>query len=256
MLSAQEIDTIQHMYKRLGTIRSVQRNLGYSLSTVHKYVRKKFPNDNIQPKTALISKNELLIGTYVGIWMGDGTQYMDSGSYTIKICSSKKNTALNKFIVQLILLLFNKKAHYNADPIKNDLYIRMRSKFIYHFIYEFTAQEKNKTKTIRLKNELCEYSDNFLLGILLGLTLSDGYIKKSLIFRTTSERLAKNYADILRKYNFNPTLTKKARNELNWSDIVTVRLGTKETETIISVFNHAIKTNVSSKMCINQLKYG
>ncbi len=255
-LHPRAISEIQQEYKKTQSIRAVHRQLGHSLSTIHKYVRQKFPNTTPQQRiTAVKTKSELLTGIYVGLWMGDGTQYTDNGAYTTKICSSKTNIELNQFVQKLIKTLFGKKTHTNVHPKKNDLYIRMYSKFIYNYIYAFVAVQESKTHTVQLKQHISNYSEKFLRGVLLGLTLSDGYVKKTLVFRSTSHQLALNFASILEKYGFTPTIRKKVRKQPNWNDITTVRLGIYDTKNIISLLNKTILETGISKMSVQQLKY-
>ena len=89
-LQQEEIGKLSEAYKKYGTLREVSRKLARSPNTVKKYVslKMKIKTQNIVRK--VYCENDLLIGTYVGICWGDGTQYFDH-SCTIKICSNKND---------------------------------------------------------------------------------------------------------------------------------------------------------------------
>ena len=100
--------------------------------------------------------------------------------YTVKICSNKRQKKLNKFIQEVISGLFGKNTCLINEKNTNRAYIKFSSKFIYYFIFDYVKIVGNKTRTVRLKNDIETYSTEFLKGVLLGLSLSDGHLDKSI----------------------------------------------------------------------------
>jgi len=124
-LSREKIEQVVELYKRCNSLRKVCEQLDISISSAHKYVsqNKIINKHNIIDR--LNSSDERLIGLYVGLWMGDGTQYYDHG-YTIKICSDKRNILLNKFIQEKILELFSKNTNLKEISKTNQAYIKLK----------------------------------------------------------------------------------------------------------------------------------
>lgn len=170
----------------------------------------------------LSTKNEFLIGLYVGAWCGDGTQYLDRG-YRIKICCHSDDKELIKFIQELLLKLFNKKTHILYEK-RHRASVRFNSKFIYKFIHNYVEFTGIKTHSIGLKNEINEYTDEFLKGFLLGALLTDGYLKDRFRFNVTSKKFAENIFQILQKFGFMPRYYIQKRELQGWKDLHAVYL--------------------------------
>lgn len=203
---------------------------------------------------SLKSINETLIGTYIGIWSGDGTQFYDKG-YTIKICCHSENKKLIQFYRFILNELFGKSViNFENDKGYRSV-LRFYSKFIYNFVLEYIKYEGTKTYSICLKKEIEEYSDEFLEGFILGLTLTDGYLKKKYYFNVTSEMLAKNVQVILKKWNFNPSLYIHDRGKYNWKNLHMVRLNSKDTYKLKLKLDLILK-RLNYKEPILNLKYG
>ena len=203
-----EIASFLDLYKKFGSLRKVANATNRSINTVKKYLVGKVEFNQQDKVFNANIENEILIGTYVGLWMGDGTQYHDpyDGSYTVKICSNKKRIYLNRFIENIIFRIYGKKSIILTSPQNNSAYIKLRSKFIYDFVYNYVSQDEGrKTYTVQLKKNIRYYSLDFLSGCLLGLMLSDGYMKKRSKYTSVSYKLAKNAFDIMIKFGFKPT---------------------------------------------------
>lgn len=99
----------------------------------------------------MATKDKRLIGIYVGLWMGDGTQYYE-GAYTIEICSHKCCSKLNLFIQRIIYLIFSKNTMLLKEKNTNRAYIKFRSKFIFDFIHAYVDfKDDKKTNSVQLK---------------------------------------------------------------------------------------------------------
>ena len=80
--------------------------------------------------------------------------------------------------------------------------IIVNSKYFTVFIKEYLYWEYGKKSyTIKLKNELYKYSNNFLRGFVKGLMNTDGYVEVSNVScASISERLLKNLLEIYDKF--------------------------------------------------------
>jgi len=84
-------------YNKNYTLRKISVLKQVSPNTVKKYLML----SNIKVKTLnIVNKlnvdDDFLIGLYVGVWCGDGTQYKDRGRNTIKICCNSNDKDMIK----------------------------------------------------------------------------------------------------------------------------------------------------------------
>lgn len=256
-LSNEKIERIIVEYKSGLSLRQLNMLLGVSIGSAHKYLSE----FNIIKKQNIVkelnSHDERLIGLYVGLWMGDGTQYWDKskGGYTVKICSNKNDVLLNQFIHNTILMLFGKKAKIINELKTNRAYIRFDSKFVFDFVYHYIMIDSGKkTYSVRLKEKVDSYSREFLEGCLLGLILSDGYLKHVLSFNVVSVNLAENLKTILEKFGFHPYIYIDNREKYHWGDIHAVKLYQKESRTLIMFLDDIIR-KLDYSYSFNELKY-
>lgn len=254
VVSQEEIDGFLSWYNQYKSLRKVSKLSKRSINTVKKYLssKVKFNLKNVAVKADL--SNELLVGTYVGLWMGDGTQYYEN-RYTIKLCSNKKQTELNEFIQLILSKLFDKKSNLILEQRTNRAYVKFYSEFIYNFVYNYVKVGKNKTLTVRLKNGIEDHSKDFLDGILLGLSLSDGYLKNKFRFNVISKELSKNLFNILKRAGFTPKLYIHNRSKWGWKDLYMVSLNQKESAILLKILNNSLK-KAGSKLGFLRLKYG
>ena len=166
-VTSEEINEFLKLYQDSGSLREVSRLTGRSVNTIKKYLIGKIPIKLCPRVSKVNSTDNLLVGVYVGLWMGDGTQYYDN-SYVVKFCSNKQQNDLNKFIQDIVFRLFNKQSWLIEDKNTNRAYIKLKSKFIYDFIYSYSSFGTNKTLSVGLKNNINQYSDKFLEGVTDG----------------------------------------------------------------------------------------
>ena len=254
-LSNKEIKELCKSYQHIGTLRGVSRKFGRSQNTIKKYVSRFMEVKRQNLVKGLASSDSRLIGTYVGLWMGDGTQYYDRG-FTIKICSDKRRKNLNNFIQDLIIRLFRKKSYIVEEKTTNRAYIKFASKYIFDFIYEYVILNVGKkTYSIKLKKNVNHHKIDFLEGCLLGLSLTDGYLKKFIRFNVISSRLAKNMYDILARFGFNPHHYIHDRREYGWKNLHMISLKKEESERLTRFLDEIIK-KLGYDHSFNKLKYG
>jgi hypothetical protein len=249
----EKIECIVYLYKERHSLREVCKQLNISIGSAHKYTSK----DNIINKHQIIdelhSKDECLIGLYVGIWMGDGTQYYDRG-YTVKICSDKRNVLLNKFIRDIIFRIFGKHTLLVNEIHTNRAYIKCDSKFIFNFIHKYTRYDGNKTYTVNLREDIHAYTKEFLEGCLLGLILTDGYLKHVLSFSVTSPQLANNVKQILKYLKFNPKEYIENRDRYKWKTLYIIKLSPKESR-ILETYLDEVLERLNCEHSFKELKY-
>jgi len=185
---------------------------------------------------SLKSNNPTLIGIYIGIWCGDGTQYYDNG-YRIKICCDNRDIEMIQFFKFILSQLFGKTVSHISRDRGHKAFLRFNSKFIYDFVFNYIKYDKNKTYTVCLIHNIDDYSKDFIDGFILGLTLSDGYTKDRFHFNVTSSYLAKNALDILKIKGFNPTYYIHDRNKYGWKDLHMVSLSKKQNKKLVDLFD-------------------
>lgn len=251
-ISKEKIISIEKVYSQTRSLSKTSRSLGISPNTVKKYASRKMNILTQNIVSGLKSNNDLLIGTYVGLWLGDGTQYYDRG-YCVKICSNKENRLLNQFIQNLIYELFGKSSELIEVKHTKQAYIRLYSKFIFNFIHKYIKQDNNKTYTVQLKDNIEVYSHDFIEGCLLGLALSDGYLKEKFVLTTTSPKLAENVIVILTKLEFHPKVYLHKRSKYGWKDLFMIRLAKEESKQLEIMFNVTLK-RLDIKFCFKELK--
>ena len=203
---------------------------------------------------SLKSNDETLIGLYIGIWCGDGTQYYDKG-YRIKICCHDQDKELIEFYKFVLERLFGKSITHTNKGIGHQAYLRFNSKFIYNFVSNYVSYTKNKTYSICLKNYFKKYSKNFLEGFILGLALTDGYLKERFYLNVISKKLAKNLSDALLFVGLKPKHYVSRRKKYGWKDLYTVRLNKEDSKKLISILNSLLR-RVKHDLDFRSLKYG
>jgi len=222
------VEVLRDAYARTGSLRLVGRVYDLSPNTVRSYV------DDLGVNTqelveSLRSTDDLLIGTYVGLWMGDGTQYREQrGKYTVKICCNADCVELNVFIRQLLLDLFGKRSSLFCRPNSKSAVLQFYSRFIFSFINTYVLFEENKTHSVRLRHVLLSYSRKFIEGCFLGLMLSDGSLKQQLRFNVTSFALSENMMELLSFFGFHPKRYVRYNTANGRKDLYLVWLGRVE----------------------------
>lgn len=183
--------------------------------------------------------DDVLLGVFIGLWIGDGSKFRErSGKCVVKIHIDKRNEQLIDFIKKILNSLFGVNAHLNLSG-KNSASVRIYSKFIYNYIDNYVSYEyKNKTKSIDLIKE--DKSKEFIKGVLLGLTLSDGYIKKRFVYTTISKKLAKTVENILRDFNYSVYKYVRDQSDKGWQDVISLTLTVKDTADLRRILNDAL----------------
>ena len=126
---------------------------------------------------------------------------------------------------------------------------------MFNFIGDYCHYGRNKTISVSLKKNIDHYSKTFIDGVLLGLALSDGHLKKRFKYNSISENLCNNVFNILIKKGFKPKRYLHDRSKWKWHDLHMISLGTKESELLLQEFNFILQ-NVGSNQKFQELKSG
>ncbi|MFT4250239.1 MAG: hypothetical protein ACMXYD_02675 [Candidatus Woesearchaeota archaeon] len=246
VVSRPEQALIRAFYEDYPSLKRVSRELGYSPNTVKKYVQEDFVVTKQNLVKKLRSRDERLIGLYVGMWMGDGTQFRSEGGYIVKVCLDSRNSELIAFTQWMFSELFGCVSWALTEKGNNRGYVKVHSKFIYEFIRKYCFFDDNKTASVRLKNSVQEYSREFLEGCLLGLTLTDGYLRRTFRFNVTSVALANNMKDILLYFGWSAKTYIQKRDNPRWASLIHTTLLVKDSREVTCVLDE----------CLEQLGYG
>ena len=228
--------------------------LGYSPNTVKKYVQGRYAVNSPRIVRSLQTSDERVIGVYVGLWMGDGTQYMDAGSYVVKFCLHADQNRMVEFIQELLMQLCEKPSHVVKSSLRQRQYVRLYSKFLFEWIAEYAVFSSRKTQTVRLRGAISTYSREFLEGFVLGLMLSDGYLKKKACFNVVSKGLASDMYAVLEEFGYAPRLYVHDRSSYGWSDLHMVWLRVTESQQL-SRFLDEVLSALGCGWSFRELKY-
>ncbi|MBS3147732.1 LAGLIDADG family homing endonuclease [Candidatus Woesearchaeota archaeon] len=97
-------------------------------------------------------------------------------------------------------------------------------------------------------------SSKFNEGFILGLALSDGYLKKKFILSTISKNLAAQLMGLLKQLKLTPKMYVHERKKYGWKDLFMVRLTNSESE-ILRVKLDEVITELGFKCTFDDLKY-
>ncbi len=227
-------------YENGSSLRKLNRIYNIGTSSLYYHLSKRGVIRKIRLVKFVKNDDSFLIGSFIGLWAGDGSKFRDKWMYTIKIHMNKNDHDLLRFIEELMFKLFDKKFNYYPENINNKATIRFRSRFIYDFIDRYLIYRNNKTLTVQLKKSLKEYDNNFLKGFLLGLILSDGYIKDKFILDSISKNLVNNLNLVLKKFNYYPKIYQRRPSSYGKHLLYRLVLNRKQTLKLKSFLNKVI----------------
>ncbi len=106
----------------------------------------------------------------------------------------------------------------------NKIDLTINSKDFYEFIKGYLIWDTNKTLSIRLKDKLSNYSNEFLIGFTRGLMDTDGFLNDSnVVCACISIKLMDNLAEIFAKFNIKTSRT-VVKGKENKKDLFYVRV--------------------------------
>ncbi|MFP4524388.1 MAG: LAGLIDADG family homing endonuclease [Candidatus Woesearchaeota archaeon] len=211
------------------SMRAIARREEVAVATIKKYLL--LSGVEVRERNIvrhLVCDDERLIGTYCGLWAGDGSQYYDKG-YRVKFCLHSGNKELIKFVQLVLRKLFGKESRFTHDHGKYSGFVIFSSRFIFEFVKEYLTYKRYKTKTVRLKRDVNRYSFAFLEGFFLGLMLSDGHLRHKVQYNSISAGLIANVIEVLWLFGITGPLSISDRSKYGWNDLFCLSLGKKQT---------------------------
>jgi len=251
---------ICEVYKSGDSIRIISKKYSIPRSTVYDNLNKFGILRRHVKIIDLKDRNQLIIGALVGLWAGDGSRYIDkNGRFTVKIHLSKNDRNLIEFIKFLYEKLFGKEPKlYSSNRNGNSASLKIDSKFIYYFFDKYLSYDPKgrKVYTIRLKTIIDRYSKDFLKGFLLGLVLSDGYLKDCFCFATVSKGLAENIIETLNIFNYKTYCYLFNNRNLigNWKPLYNVKIERSKVTDIKTFLNNTLR-NMKIERSFSEIKY-
>lgn len=227
-LANKEILLIKKLTNKSKSLRFISKQLGLNITTIYYQVRKFKPK---RQKDFVVNLNDFQIGELIGAFAGDGSYFHKdydykgnrTGHYTTRyFLSLKTDEPYANYLAELLTKM-------NLHPMKfirkedNVIHLTVYSKSFIKFIKSYLAWEKDKTLTIRLKDNFFVYSNDFLRGFARGLMDTDGFLNKSnAACACISKHLMSNLSEIFRKFGINHS-QKKLKRKGNQRDIYYVR---------------------------------
>ncbi len=200
----------------------------------NKHKKLRYYNSNYDK--VIIPEKPCILGEFLGVFSGDGSYFYDkkTGHHTIRIhLNANEDHKYALYLKNLIEEHFNKKVNMYYQS-KTQLILSFYSKKIFDLIDSF-LNIKEKTKNICLKNNIEEYSKEFLACFVRGVFDTDGSIQKYRIrVKTISEKLMKQVSHILSKFNINHKLVKVVDFRLNCRDCYEITIKKSEFKKFLS----------------------
>ncbi len=234
-LSSQDLLLIRKLTDEGKSLNYLSGLIGAGKPTIYYQVRKFKPRIK---KDFIVNLNDFQIGELIGAFAGDGNYYHRKYDYKINKSSHYKIryrlSSLTDIHYANYLIRLLKKLGLNPYIIKkkngNCIELTVNSKSYIEFIQKFLIWEKDKTYSIRLKENLESYSNDFLRGFARGLMDTDGFLNPAnSVCVCISERLIDNLSDIFIKFDMEITRTSVKRGE-NRRELFFVRVKRKSLE--------------------------
>lgn len=206
-----ETDEILQLYSEGKSLNYLSKKYNHPKSSIYYITRKTFGR-----KYGLIKFNPDLdseIGELVGAFAGDGSfMHRKDGSYYVRFYLGVNEMDYALHLSELVNKVFGTTTNIWKVKNKNVIRVSLYRKFIYETLRKYLYWSDDKTYTIRLRNDISNYSDNFLKNFLSGLIVTDGFVtvksRRKIGFTTISKELSKQVSDILKTFNIHYIVNK------------------------------------------------
>lgn len=213
-LSKEEKESIKNMTLEGKSLNKIAMLTGFEKTTIYYNVKDLKPR---QWRKLMVNLPDEKIGELMGAFAGDGSYYhpgylKGNCKHNIRysLCLSR-DMEYAKYLIELLKKL-NLNPFLFKKPKENAMDISLNSKEYYIYIKQFLEWDEVRSHSIRLKNNLDWYSDEFIIGFTRGLMDTDGYVEISNVScGSTSERLIKNLAQIFDKFGLRYKISIKKR---------------------------------------------
>lgn len=222
--SSQEILLIKNLTENGQSLNHISRVLNVGKPTIYYQVRKFKPRLR---KDFIVNINEFQIGELIGAFAGDGSyvyrlrdkqDLKKGGQYIIRYHLSMKDDLQYAEYLKNILIQMNLNPHLYKRESNGTLELTLSSKSFILFIKKYLIWDGKKTYSVCLKENIKDYSDEFIRGFVRGLMDTDGYVEISNVgIMCVSGDLIKNLRDIFDslgiKYKFSIKIFKEKRKD-------------------------------------------
>lgn len=217
-LSNEIKDTLKELTLEGKSLNDISKLTGLGETTIYYQVKSLKPR---QWRKMEINLSEFEIGELIGAFAGDGNYYhkdygsgikgnkdYESGIKGNKDCryriryflSLKSDQEYADYLTNLLKNLNLNPGRYIREK-DNTICVDISSKSFIELIKRYLKWDEDKTFTIRLKDDLNFYSEDFLKGFARGLMDTDGSINESnAVCACISKRLIDNLGEIFNKF--------------------------------------------------------
>ncbi|MEK6855922.1 MAG: LAGLIDADG family homing endonuclease [Nanoarchaeota archaeon] len=209
-LSKEEIEIIRKLTEEGKSLNYLSKLLNINKPTIYYQVRKFKPRIK---KEFIVNLSDFQIGELIGAFAGDGNYYHQNYNknfpnreipYRITYYLTFPKERDYAYYLQALLKNLNLNPYLIERPSVFALVVK--SKEFINFIKNYLIWEKDKTFTIRLKNNLSQYSNEFLKGFARGLMDTDGFMSPgNAVCACISKELINNLSDIFDKFGLKTT---------------------------------------------------
>lgn len=194
------------------SLRYISKIMSLGITTIYYQVRKFKPR---QRKDFIVGLTDFEIGELIWAFAGDGSygHYFNDkkdigkgGQHRIRYFLSLKDEKEYANYLKKLLLKLNLNPHISTRKNNNTITISVSSLSYLNFIKKYLKWEKDKTFSIRLKNPLNSYSEEFLKGFARGLMDTDGFLNSgNVACACISKNLINNLSKIFIKFKLEIT---------------------------------------------------
>jgi IS30 family transposase len=212
-LSQKDKLTIKELTNKGKSLRNISKIMNLGITTIYYQVRKFKPK---RKKDFIVNLSEEKIGELIGAFAGDGSYYYSinskgdikrGGQYKIRYHLSLKDDRPYAEYLKNLLIKLNLNPHLIIGK-NNTINVSISSISYINFIKQYLKWDEDKTLSIRLRNNLNNYSNEFLRGFARGLMDTDGFLNTgNAICACISKKLIDNLSAIFTKFGLSITRT-------------------------------------------------
>jgi hypothetical protein len=201
-LTKEQIGSILDLYEKGSSLTKISKIIDKSKTTIYYHVRKAFGRK--YEESCFNEKYEREIGEFMGSFAGDGNFHLGRKyGYRIRFYLASYEDEYAERLSGIMLKVFNKRSNIYLNKNSNCIEVGIFSRRVYEEIKNHLDWGEDKTFSIKLRNSIKDYSDEFLKGFVTGLFNTDGnvYIPKSKVsVSSISKCLIEQVSDILAFY--------------------------------------------------------
>jgi len=197
-LSPYQIKFIKNSARSGKSLNYISQELSIPKTTAYWWFRKSV-GKKIKP-IIVNEKNPGLLGELSGAFSGDGNFFKSNTyQYRISYFVGPKEKPYSIKLKKKIFDAFGRKANIYYNKKYHVFYVVVYGRDIYKFLKENLEWGKNKTFSVKLRKEMTDYDENFLMGFARGIFDTDGSVntKGELSVAVISNKLITQTSEIL-----------------------------------------------------------